>query len=99
MLDAVNCYRCASQEGFPRHEAVPYDVEAIRRSGLFRTDDTADQHTFKLREINEKRRAYCDRCFHDLFFVTYTETDVRCTLCEATSPRGVALDHVMDWMS
>lgn len=93
-LDASACYRCGTEEGFPRHDTDALTDATLNASILVHGDQTPWERGYTMKELNEKRRVYCDRCLHEQFFLVYTETDVRCRLCGAEGPRGLALAHV-----
>lgn len=94
MLDAVKCQRCGKLDGFPRHTVPPLDREDVAKSVLIAPDLTPFEREFTLKDINEKRRAYCDRCLHEQFFLRYTDIDITCLLCGASGMRGCTLAHV-----
>ena len=92
-LDALGCYRCGTMEGFPRHDAESLSDATLNATVLLHGDQTAWERGYTKKELNEKRRVYCDRCIHEQFFLVYTETEVRCRLCGVQGPRGTALVH------
>ena len=95
MLDAIGCYRCGNTEGFPRHAIPRLRVENVAKSVILDADQTPFEREFTLQEINEKRRAYCERCVHEQFFLLYTNVDITCRLCGVVGRRGATLAHVL----
>ena len=92
-LDAVACYRCGNADGFPRH-AIPMMTDAaLNRSVLLSGDQGAWERGYTVKELNEKRRVYCDRCIHEQFFLLYSDSDILCRLCGVRGPRGATLEH------
>ena len=92
-LDAAACYRCGTAAGFPRHDRPPMTEEALNRSIVLHANQTAWERGYTVKELNEKRRVYCDRCIHEGFFLHYTDTTIICRLCGAHGPRGATLTH------
>jgi ribosomal protein S27E len=86
-------------EGFPRHDTEPMTEATLNQTILLHGDQTPWERGYTKKELNEKRRVYCDRCVHEQFFLVYTETDVRCRLCGVSGPRGTALTHVLEGVS
>lgn len=94
-LDALACYRCGTTHGFPRHATAPMTDAALNASILLHDTQTPWERGYTVKELNEKRRVYCDRCLHEQFFLQYTDTTILCRLCGATGPRGATLDHAV----
>lgn len=93
-LDAYGCYRCGTKEGFPQHKVAPLSDNVLNRTVLLRDGQTAQERDYTKKELNEKRRVYCHRCFHEQGFLRYSDTEITCLLCAATGPRGATLTHV-----
>lgn len=95
-LDADACYRCGTAEGFPRHEKTPIGAEVLCCSVLLHADQTLSEQGAAMKELDEKRRVYCDRCFHEQGFLQYSETEMTCLFCHCTGSRGATLNHVIE---
>lgn len=92
-LDATACNRCGTTIGFPRHTLPSMTDASLNASILLHDDQTPWERGFTVKELNEKRRVYCDRCIHEQFFLQYSDTDIVCRLCGARGPRGATLKH------